>query len=361
MTTTRKATSPRSTIRACAKVGSTAASGRSTPARGERSPAGDRKARDHALGRLVQIREMLARHPQQFELALTPDDARRIAGAGRQVVFISMENAAPLAADPGLLAFFHAQGLRMLGITHIGNNAFGDSSNPRPGENAEWNGLSPAGRALVAEANRLGILLDQSHSSDAVFDQLIELSAVPFVLSHSSADAIHEHPRNIDDARLRRLAAHGGVIQVNALGAYLIDTPPNPERQAALRELHQGQRARRRPGAAARAGRTAAGDRAALPAAQATFDDYMAHLLHILEVAGPDHVGIGADWDGGGGVDGLSDVSQIPRITARLLQAGYDERQIAGIWSGNVLRILGQAQAHAAALAARDAATPKAP
>ena len=93
---------------------------------GDRSPAANRQARDNALGRLVQIREMLARHPQQFELALGADDARRIAAAGRKVVFISMENASPLAADPSLLSFFHAQGLRMLGITHIGNNELGD-------------------------------------------------------------------------------------------------------------------------------------------------------------------------------------------------------------------------------------------
>ena len=320
---------------------------------GDRSAAANLKARDQALGRLVEIREMLARYPQQFELALTPQDARRIVDAGRKVVFISMENASPLAADPSLLSFFHAQGVRMLGITHIGNNEFGDSSNPRQGEGAEWHGLSPAGRALVAEANRLGILLDQSHSSDAVFDQLIELSAVPFVLSHSSADAIHENPRNIDDARLRRLAAHGGVIQVNALGAYLVETPANPERRAALDALWDRSEKAASPAQLRElAARRREIDRR-FPVPQATFEDYMQHLLHILQVAGPKHVGIGADWDGGGGVDGLSEISQIPRITERLLQAGYDEQQIADIWGGNVLRILGQAQAHAARLAAQ--------
>ena len=323
---------------------------------GDRSPAANRHARDSALGRLVQIREMLARHPQQFELALGADDARRIAAAGRKVVFISMENASPLAADPSLLSFFHAQGLRMLGITHIGNNEFGDSSNPRSGEGAEWNGLSPAGRALVAEANRLGILIDQSHASDVVFDQLIELSPVPFVISHSSSDAVHEHPRNLDDARLRALAAHGGVIQVNAVGSYLIDTPANSERSAMLDELWDASEA-----ASDAAGRRAVAARRQevdqrFPVRQATFDDYMAHLLHILEVAGPEHVGIGADWDGGGGVQGLEEITRIPRITQRLLDAGYSEAQIAGIWGGNVLRILGQAQAHAARLASAGAA-----
>jgi membrane dipeptidase len=316
---------------------------------GDRSVDANRKARDQALGRLVEIREMLARHPDQFELALTAEDARRIKAAGRKVVFISIENATPLATDPSLLSFFHAQGVRMLGITHIGNNEFGDSSNPREGEAGEWGGLSPAGKALVAEANRLGIVLDQSHAADAVFDDLIALSKVPFVLSHSSADAVYEHPRNIDDERLRRLAAHGGVIQVNALGAYLVHTPANAERQAALRELYAAAGGR---GGSPEALRELARKREQIerlyPVPEATFDDYMQHLLHILQVAGPDHVGIGADWDGGGGVQGMADVSQLPRITEALLKAGYSEAQIANIWGGNILRVLDQAQAYAA-------------
>ncbi|KAF1700336.1 dipeptidase [Pseudoxanthomonas suwonensis] len=321
---------------------------------GDRSLESNRRTRDEALGRLLQIREMVAAHPDRFELALTAADARRIKAAGRKVVFLSMENASPLALDPSLLSFFHAQGLRMLGITHIGNNEFGDSSNPREGEGAEWGGLSPAGKALVAEANRLGIVLDQSHSADAVFDDLIELSKVPFVLSHSSADAVYDHPRNIDDERLRRLAAHGGVIQVNALGAYLVDTPANPERRAALRALGDDVKAMGGPTPAVlrKLARKRSEIERRYPVREATFEDYMAHLLHILEVAGPDHVGIGADWDGGGGVEGLSDISQIPRITERLLQAGYTEQQIANIWGGNVLRVMEQAQAYAAKVAA---------
>src|SRR5690606_4682889 len=321
---------------------------------GDRSLESNRRTRDQALGRLLQIREMVAAHPDRFELALTADDARRIKASGRKVVFLSMENASPLALDPSLLSFFHAQGLRMVGITHTGNNEFGDSSNPREGEGAEWGGLSPAGKALVADANRLGIVHDQSHSADAVFDDLIDLSKVPFVLSHSSADAVHDHPRNIDDERLRKLAAHGGVIQVNALGAYLVDTPPNPERRAALNALFDEAEAQggRSPAVLRELARKWSEVERRHPAPEATFEDYMQHLLHILEVAGPDHVGIGADWDGGGGVKGLSDISQIPRITERLLQAGYTEQQIANIWGGNVLRVLEQAQAYAAKVAA---------
>jgi len=270
-----------------------------TPQRG-RTGADNRAARDHGLKRVVQLQRLLAAHPDKFELALTPGDARRIAAGGRRVVFISMENAAPLALDPSLLQFYYDNGLRVLGLVHTANNEFADSSTAPP----EWNGLSPQGRALVAEANRLGILIDQSHASDAVFDQLLELSKAPIVLSHTSADGVFDHPRNIDDARLRRLAAAGGLIQVNAFGRYLKQeggTPP-------------------------------------------TFEDYMQHVLHIIRVAGPAHVGFGADWDGGGGVVGMEDVSLLPKITARLLQEGYSEADLAMMWGGNLLRVLGEAQ-----------------
>ena len=314
-------------------------------AQGPRDAAGNLAARDHGLMRLVAIREMIAANPDEFELALTPGDARRIEGKGKRVVFVSMENAAPLAADPTLLGTYRAMGLRMLGITHTRNNQFGDSSTDPAGP--EWGGLSPMGRALVQEANRMGILVDGSHVSDATLAQVISLSKAPVVLSHTSADAVYDHPRNIDDDMIRTLAAKGGVIHVNALGAYLIPTPRIAEREEAKDAL----RARFGPDSALTADQVQEWLRelavldAKYPVPTATFEDYMSHLLHILEVAGPEHVGIGADWDGGGGVAGLEDVSQLPRITERLLKAGYSEQDVANIWGGNLLRILGEAQA----------------
>lgn len=312
---------------------------------GARDDAGKRVARDHGLDRLVSIHEMLAAHPADMELALTADDAERIAAAGKRVSFISMENAAPLAKDPSLLTAYHRLGLRMLGITHVRNNDFGDSSTDPAG--AEWNGLSPAGRALVQEANRLGLVLDASHASDAVFDQLLALSRAPIVLSHTSADALYDHPRNIDDARLRQLAAKGGVIHVNAFGGYLVNIPKIPERETAMDALGE----KYGPESRLAVDRVPAylAERRAIearyPVKRATFDDYMAHVLHILKVAGVDHVGIGADWDGGGGVAGLEDVSALPKITEALLAAGYTEQDVRKIWSGNLLRVIREAQA----------------
>lgn len=316
-------------------------------AQGARDEAGKRAARDHGLDRLVSIREMLAANPGDIELALTAEDAERIARTGKRVSFISMENAAPLASDPSLLTAYYGLGLRMLGITHVRNNDFGDSSTDPAGP--EWKGLSPAGRALVAEANRLGIVLDASHASDAVFDQLLAISRAPIVLSHTSADALYDHPRNIDDARLRQLAAKGGVIHVNAYGGYLINIPKIPEREAAMDALGE----KYGPESTLSTDRAAAylAERqvieARYPVKRATFDDYMAHLLHILKVAGVDHVGVGADWDGGGGVAGMEDVSALPRITEALLAAGYTEQDVRKIWSGNLLRVIRQAQAMA--------------
>jgi membrane dipeptidase len=313
-------------------------------AQGGRDEESNRQARDHGLRRLTAIREMIAAHPQQFELALSADDAERIAKADRRVVFISMENASPLASDPTLLSAYQQLGLRMLGITHTRNNDFGDSSTDPAG--VEWNGLSPKGRALVEQANRLGIVLDASHASDQVFDQLLDLSRTPIVLSHTSADAIHDHPRNIDDARLRKLAAQGGVIHVNALGAYLVPTPKIAQREQALDALKRrfGAHSELTPQQIQLWRREQAAIDREYPIPRANLDDYMRHLLHILRVAGPEHVGIGADWDGGGGVTGLEDVSALPKITERLLAAGYSEQDIRNIWGGNLLRVVRAAE-----------------
>ncbi len=315
---------------------------------GDRSEAAHVHERDAGLLRLMDIREMLAAHPDTFQLALTAADAARIKAAGKRVVYISMENASPLVDDPSLLSFYHRAGLRLLSTVHFANNEFADSATDKKG--AEWKGLSPAGKALVDEAVRLGIVIDQSHASDAVFDDLLERMPVPFVLSHSSAKAIYNHPRNLDDARLKQLAKAGGVIQVNAYGGYLIDTGKTEARaqaeDALMKQLggdYDGLTIAQ--GVALKQGLDALDAR--YPLRKATLDDFFAHFEHILKVVGPEHAGIGLDWDGGGGLTDLQDVSQLPKITAWLLRKGYSEKQIAGIWGGNLLRVMAQAQAHA--------------
>ena len=316
-------------------------------AQGVRDENGNREARDHGLVRLAALREMVAAHSREFELALTAGDAVRIEKSGKRVVFISMENASPLASDPSLLSAYYKLGLRMLGITHTSNNDFGDSSTDPAGY--EWGGLSVKGRALVEEANRLGVLLDASHSSDRAFDQMLAFSKAPIVLSHTSADAIYDHPRNIDDARIRQLAAKGGVIHVNAYSGYLVPVPKIPQRDAEMEALEKrfGEYSKLSPVQIQQWLLEQAEVDRKYPVPRASLDDYMRHLLHILEVAGPGHVGIGADWDGGGGVTGLEDVSALPKVTERLLAAGYSERDVRNIWGGNLLRVLRSVQSAA--------------
>lgn len=302
-------------------------------------------ASEHGLAVITRIRDLIAVHPAEFALALRAEDVPAIVARGQRVVFISMENAEPLAADPQRLQTYQRLGLRMLGLVHSANNDFADSATALP----QWRGLSPAGRELVAEANRLGILLDVSHASDQVFDQVLALSTAPIIASHSSSRAITPHPRNLDDRRLRELAAKGGVVQVNSFGSDLIQRPPSPERDKALGPLYREFRlaASMSPEQVADLAARIREVEARYPQPQASLDDYMQHLLHILQVVGPEHVGIGADWDGGGGVEGLADVTQLPRITERLLAAGYGEQDLVNIWGGNLLRVLTAAQGRA--------------
>jgi membrane dipeptidase len=314
---------------------------------GDRSDKAHKDDRDAGLQRLIVIKQMLAAHPDKFGLATVPADAAKLKAAGKRVVYLSMENASPLVADPTLLDFYYKQGLRLMSTVHFLNNEFADSATDPKGP--EWNGLSPAGKALVQRAQRLGIVIDQSHASDAVFDQLIALSPVPILLSHSGARAVHAHPRNIDDARLKVLAEHGGVIQMNSYSGYLIQTQASEARKAAEKTLmgkYDWETMKIADGARLTADLKALD--AQHPVRQATLDDFFEHLEHVLKLVGPEHVGIGMDWDGGGGVAGMEDVSDLPKITAWLLRKGYNRQQIAGIWGGNVLRVMQQAQDWAA-------------
>src|SRR6266576_1278195 len=204
-------------------------------AQGPRTPEGFAAARNAALKRAVEIREMVTRHFDKFELALRADDAARIAASGKRIVFESIENSYPLGKDLSLLRTFYDLGVRMAGPVHFTNNDLADSSTDPKGP--EWHGLSPLGKEFVAEANRLGMVLDSSHASDYVFDQMLELSTAPIILSHSGVRAVFNHPRNIDDGRIMKLAAAGGVIQINSYSDYLVETPPNPSRETAMRAL----------------------------------------------------------------------------------------------------------------------------
>jgi membrane dipeptidase len=320
---------------------------------GPLTPEAYAKVRDIALLRSAAIREMAARHSDSFGVALRASDAARIDAEGRKIVFQSIENSYPLGEDISMVETFYKLGVRMIGPVHNGNNQFADSTNDASGP--RWNGLSPLGVQLVKEANRLGMVVDGSHASDVAIDQMIDLSATPIILSHHGADGPYQHPRNAPDELLKKLAAKGGVIQMNALGSFIKTLQQSPERLAALKDL------RDKWGSIddlpadkfdAYLDERQAID-AKYPEVRAEFSDYMDQFLYTLRLIGPEHVGVGADWDGGGGVNGMRDVSQLPRITERLLAEGYSEADIRNIWGGNVLRVLKAAEDHAASGAVR--------
>lgn len=302
-------------------------------------------ARNSAVLRQMAIRELAAKYSGEVELAFSADDAQRIADEGKRVVYQSMENAYPLGTDVSLLETFYIGGLRMVGPVHFRDNQFADSATDVSGD--KFGGLSPLGEELVQKANELGMVLDGSHAADETVYDMIEVSETPIILSHTGVDGVYDHYRNIPDELLTTVADDGGVIQINAYGSYLEALEPSPERQQAMNEL------KAEYGddyydmdEETRAAYSEARDEvdAQYPEPRSTFDKFMEHLLYALELVGPDHVGMGADWDGGGGVEGMSDITFLPKVTAALLEAGYSEEEIEKIWSGNMLRLLRAAE-----------------
>ena len=311
---------------------------------GERTAQANAEASTEALATAVRIQDLARHYPQQFALAKTADEVRHYAAQGRHSIILSIENATPLASNLlKMLGVFERLGVRMLGLVHTKNNDFADSSTDQP----EWHGLSPAGKQLVKDAACHGMIIDVSHASDEVLDQVLQITTAPVIASHSSSKAIYNHPRNLDDQRIRQLAAKGGIIQVTTYPAYIGAVESIPARQAAQKQLFAGFK---QPALLTQhkinqlAAQQQQLNRDYPVKHQPTIDDFMQHLLHVLKLVGPEHVGIGADWDGGGGVKGLEEVSDLPHITARLLAAGYTKQDIKNIWGENLLRLLDKAQ-----------------
>jgi membrane dipeptidase len=308
-------------------------------AQGARTPEGFAAAFDRAVRVFARTHEVIQRNAAHCGLARSAADARRLKAAGRRAFFLSIENSYSLGREPAHIARFHALGLRMLGLTHMLNNDLADASTDPRGP--EWGGLSPLGREVVAECNRLGVVLDASHASDQALLDLLGHSTSPVILSHSGCRAVCDHPRNIGDDLLRALAASGGVIQINALPSAVVpmgedgrtaalaalvmqmgDKVPTPEAlQWASGEWHRFERA--------------------YPSPPVTMADYVKHIEHAVAVAGIDHVGIGCDFDGGGGFPGLNSVADYPQITQALLDRGWSQTDLAKLWGENTLRLLG--------------------
>jgi membrane dipeptidase len=282
----------------------------------------------------------IAEHADVIAPARTADDAERLTKDGKLIAFKSMENSYPLGEDLSLLQEFYNRGVRLAGPVHSVSNQFADSS----GDEGKWGGLSPLGKEWVAEMNRLGIVIDASHSADSTFDQLLALSKAPILLSHTSPRWAFDHARNLDDERIRKLAAKGGAICMSTI--YL--TPMNlSDARAKLFDQYE-HIADLDPKAQAELVRQWRELDKTEHMWSTTFEQYMTALLHVIEVAGVDHVCFGADWDGGGGIAGMDDITALPVVTERLLKAGYSRDDVNKMTGGNVLRILREAQNAAA-------------
>lgn len=316
-------------------------------AQGQRDEAGHIAARDKTTAILQKIETEIAKRPQQALLVSTPAGARQTVVDGKLAIFRGIENGYAIGHDLGMLQKFFDLGVRYITLCHTANNDICDSSTDKDGP--EHNGLSEFGRAVVGEMNRLGIIVDISHVSDKTVSDVLEISTVPVIASHSCARALCDNPRNINDELLKAIAAKGGVVQVCIFSDYLKTIQQSPEREAAVKDLrakyeNYAQLSEEEKNALRDLRREI---NRKYPKKMATVGDLVDHIDHIVQLVGIDHVGIGSDFDGGGGIEGCRDVSEMVNITRELVRRGYTEEQIAKIWSGNFLRVMAEVQAAA--------------
>jgi len=307
---------------------------------GPLTPEAYAKAKDRALQAVEAVRKMTEEYPSMIGLAVDPEGARRLKEEGKLTAFIGMENGYPIGRDLSLVEFFYKKGVRYITLCHSSDNDICDSSTDR--RDPEDKGLSEFGREVVAECNRAGMIVDISHASERSFFDVLDVAKAPIIASHSSARAVCDNPRNLTDAQLRALAKNGGVIQICLLAAYVKTPPVIPEREEALKELvakygniRQIQDEALRTKAMAE--RDAVNQK--YPQVRANVQDFVEHIDHVRKVVGVDYIGIGTDFDGGGGIVGCNDVSGMIHVTEELIRRGYTDREIEKIWGGNFLRV----------------------
>lgn len=332
---------------------------------GDNTAEGYAGAYEQAISKFDAIHRMTdAMYPDRIELARTADDVERIVAAGKLVAAIGIENGWPVGEDLGNLATFHELGGRYITLAHNGHNQISDSANPRPGEPAEMHGgISDFGAEVIAEMNRLGIMVDVSHISRNAMLEAARLSRAPVIASHSACRALCDVSRNMDDEQLLALRDNGGVIQTVALGAFVKQVPA---RDAAIEALlvettgYAGMAEAFQAMAAASEEEQAEFEAmwAALQQRIAeeidplhpapNVSDFVDHIDHAVRLIGIDHVGISSDFDGGGGVAGWNNAAETGNVTLELVRRGYSEEDIAKLWGGNLLRVWREAEAVAA-------------
>lgn len=289
---------------------------------------------------LDSIHTMLKQDDDLATLALKSGDLAKVEKTGKRAIYIGMENGFPLAKDLSRVEEFYKLGVRYITLCHSYHNDICDSSSDT--KPAEHNGVSDFGKQVIAEMNRLGMMVDVSHASDKSFFDVLELSKAPVIASHSSVRAVAQHNRNMTDEMIKKLAAKGGVIQICLLDDYIKEPDTTTVKFQRMKVLHK--KYRDELNTMSEAEKTAlfkewdeveAMDPEKLP----TVKDLVDHIDHVKNLVGVDYVGIGSDFDGGGGLRDCADVSQFPNITMELLRRGYTETEIRKIWGGNLLRV----------------------
>lgn len=334
---------------------------------GDLTPEGFDKAYTQADEKFKAIHRLCEEiAPEQIELALTSDDVRRIAAAGKKVAMIGVENGYPVGKDIARVKEFHDRGARYMSLAHNGHSQLSDSNTGE--RDSVWlhNGLSDLGREVIKEMNKWGIMVDLSHPSKAANMEMMRLSKAPVIASHSSARALNDVSRNLDDEQLMMLKENGGVVQAVAFKSYVNKAKNDAYSdsslviikevakadgfeildRAAIMKMADSSRMQyftkyREYTDKAKARIEAEVNPVAPPVDVADFVD---HIDYLVKKIGLEHVGISSDFDGGGGVSGWNDASETFNVTLELVRRGYTEEQIANLWSGNLLRVLDRVQ-----------------
>ncbi len=328
------------------------------------------KAKANAISKFDAIHKLCEEiAPDQIELALSSEDVRRIVASGKKVAMIGVENAYPLGTDLSNFEAYYNRGARYVSLAHNGHSQFSDSNTGEADNIWLHNGLSNLGKEAVKEMNRLGIMIDVSHPSKEAFNQMIALSKAPLIASHSSARALCDHSRNLDDDQLKMMKKNGGVVQTVAFKSYL-NTEKYEARNVKIKALEKavmdslGMESMSRQEVMALPGTerdayiaqymqvrgiidTKTKSMTDLPPA-VDVGDFVDHIDYMVKLIGIDHVGISSDFDGGGGIEGWSDASETFNVTLELVKRGYTEDEIEKLWGGNLLRVLDEVEAVAA-------------
>lgn len=307
-----------------------------------RDEEGNKKAKEMVNNTIDSIHAHLAARTSTAGIALSPDDAYRLEKEGKRIVFIGIENGYAIGNDLLNIEEFYIKGARYITLCHTRNNDICDSST----DSTEYNGLSSFGAEVVKEMNRVGMIIDISHVSDSSFYDVLTLTNVPVIASHSCARAICDNPRNLNDDMLRRLAHNDGVIQMCILSDYVKKPVPYPARDSSFQAIKAkyGNFADLTKDEEKKAWKEWDDVDSIFPRPLATISDMVDHIDHIVKVAGIDHVGIGTDFDGGGGLADCEDVSRLGNITIELVRRGYSEEDIRKIWGGNIMRVMREVQ-----------------